>query len=355
MGRSAGEHTIVLKDGLHIYLRGKTWWVYAKIQGQDGPLRKSLHTSQRSLAEGQAWTEFDEANVRVRMGKPAGRVSFAKLAEDYLVSIANNSSMTYHKETIQRHLAPFFAIHVPDFSELNDSDILDYIQWRLKKTSRGSVPKNQTLNRENIVLRGLVAHAVRRGYISKDKAPEIAALKSDTKRRPAFSRDELAELIELAAKRIGLITHAGHQERRRLLLDWIVIMANAGMRPDEARQLTWGEVFMDDDPPYLHIPQSKSKRRKPRNTYPMPAAIDQLRTLKARQTDYLAQYRRKLKNSDFVFASHVHAKEEAIVGSFKGALRTLLEACSFSRSKADGELSSESLRHTYATIRECSC
>lgn len=351
MGRSAAPNTVVIKEGLHIFMRRKTWWVYIKLDGQKKSVRKTLSTKEIGEARTRAWAEYDEARHRMKTGKPASKVSFSKLADDYVVSMGNRGSKTYHAETIKRHLEPFFSIHVPDFSNVTSSDLQDYLNWRRAKLTRlGRPPKDTTLNRESVVLRGLIKHAVSRGYISKDQAPEVPLLKTTTARRPDFSHDELEEFLTRANERISETQHPVTKRSRQLLYDWIVVLLNSGLRPEESLKLTWADVRLGKSERFIHVPQAKSKRRKARNVYPMPEALEQLKELKARQSKMLKEHGRKLTNDDPVFASW-DGQIFSQVKSFKSGFGGLLDACLFSRKKADGDLSPESLRHTYATMR----
>ncbi len=351
MGRPPGQNSIVIKEGLHIYLRGKTWWAYIKTDDLKAPVRKTLKTSDATIARQKAWEIYDEVRHRQMSGRSVTKTDFSKLASDYLASMGNKGSAQYHADTIERHLKPFFSVHVSDFGLITNSNIVDYQQWRrAKPTASGSSPKDTTLNRESVVLRGLIKHAVKRGFLSKDAAPDVPLLKTEAARRPEFSRDELAELLKKAEARISKTDHTSTKKSRQLLFDWIVVMANSGLRPEESLKLTWGDVHLQSNKPYIHVPVAKSKRRKARNCYPMPDAIDQLRSLKARLGDELKAHGRKLKGTDPVFANW-NGKQLVQIKSFITAFSGLLDACSFPREKADGVLSPESLRHTYATMR----
>lgn len=351
MGRPPGQDSIVIKDGLHIYLRGSTWWAYVKTDGLKSPVRKSLKTSDTSIAKQKAWEAYDDVRLRQKSGRAASKTDFAKLARDYIASMGNKGSAQYHSDTIDRHLLPFFSVHVPDFGLLSESNILDYQQWRRSKLTRsGTPPKDDTLNRESVVLRGLIKHAIKRGYLTKDAAPEVPLLKTDSSRRPAFSRDELTELLSRAKARIDETPNPATKKSRQLLYDWIVVMAHSGLRPEESLKLSWADVYLQSNTPYIHVPQAKSKRRLARNCYPMPEVMNQLRLLKNRMTAELRESAHTLKNTDPVFANW-NGKKLIPVKSFKTAFSSLLDNCSFPREKADGVLSPESLRHTYATIR----
>ncbi len=355
MGRPHGDDRIEIREGLYIYVReSPVWQVYFKLNGSQKTTRRSLRTKDLTEARRLALEAYDEARLRQKAGKPQSGISFKKLTEDYLASLRSGVSKNYHNDTIRRHLTPFFEKRLPDICEITEADLLDYIQHRRAKLTKfGQAPKDQTLNRESVVVRGLLKHAVKRGYLTKNDVPDLPLIKTKTNRRPAFSRTELAELLEKAKARIDETKNEDTKRHRQLLYDWIVVQAHSGMRPEESLKLTWGEVHLDDAKPYLHIPAKLTKRRKERNSYPEAKAIEQLRDLKARQTAFLAQANKKLSSSNLVFS--VAGKSDAIelepILSFKNAFNGLLDACSFPRTKPDGNLSPESLRHTYATIR----
>src|SRR5262249_56490507 len=96
-------------------------------------------------------------------GEEIDRVSFARLKKSYLDQIHGQGKTAYHKETIDRHLLPFFA-RFDDISKLRTRDVLDYLQYRRAKGDKPPLP--QTLNRENSVLRQMMRHAVDRGWIT---------------------------------------------------------------------------------------------------------------------------------------------------------------------------------------------
>ena len=69
------------------------------------------------------------------------------------------------------------------------------MQWRRQKSvDQARTLTDKTLNRENIVLRQIIKHAVKRGYFSKDQAPVIESLKEQPNRRPNFTREDYQTL-----------------------------------------------------------------------------------------------------------------------------------------------------------------
>ncbi len=94
-------------------------------------------------------------------------------------------------------------------------------------------------------------HAVKRGYLTKENAPTVEREQEDHSRRPHFTRDEYAKLRRESWRRIGEIktrtrtreekdnglllpSNSELKETRRLLYDFIIFMANTGIRASEA-------------------------------------------------------------------------------------------------------------------------
>jgi len=347
MARPAGKESIEVRDGVYIKMRESgIWQVHFKLDGAEKAVRRSLKTKDRNEAKALALEVFDRARLRRLSGKPETAVGFEQLCEEYLASLSDGKPKTYHRDTIKRHLSPYFTAHVSDFSEIMDADVLDYDQWRRKK---GKEPKAKTLNRENVVLRGLIKFAVKKGYLTKDNAPDIASLTAEKTRRDNFTRDQLKTLIETAKARIDETKNAATREQRQLLHDWIVVLAYTGLRPGEPKLLQWSDVYLDADELHLHIRQGKTK---PRDVVPLDAAVDCLKAIRSRQRSYLSKQRKKLSQKHFVFSlPDIANKDLKQVRSFRTGFNNLLKACSFSDEKDGTSLAPYSLRHSYATMR----
>jgi len=348
MARPAGQDRIEVIDGVYIHLRDTDiWQVYFKLEGTKKAVRRSLKTNDLAQAKKLAVQEFNKAQQRQLSGKPQHVVSFEKFCEEYLANRPNHSSNTYHPDTIRRRLSPYFDTRLPDVSEITDADVLDYIQWRRNQGSEE--PKAKTLNRENVVLRGLIKFAVKKGYLTRDNAPDIAPLTAEKTRRDNFTRDQLKTLIETAKARIGETKNAATREQRQLLHDWIVVLAYTGLRPGEPELLQWSDVFLDAGERHLHIRQGKTKTR---DVVPLDAAVDCLKAIRSRQRSYLSTHSKKLTKIHFVFSSPDTAnKDLKQVRRFRTSFNNLLKACSFSGAKDGTSLVPYSLRHSYATIR----
>ncbi len=370
MGRHPATDRIVLQYGLHLYHRDSTiWQVYIRLKKRD-PIRKSLWTDDLAEAKELAWQEYTDAKERLVRNEPLRAVTFKKLTEDYLLTKAAKPSVKYHRDTIKRHFAPYFTANVADFSRLTDNDIVSYMQWRRQKSANeGKTLSNKTLNRENSVLSQIIKHAVKRGYLTKENAPTVEREQEDHSRRPNFTRDEYAKLRNEARSRIGEIktrtrtqeekeqglllpSNSELKETRRLLYDYIIFMANTGIRASEAKHLRWRHIDFNDE--LVKLDARITKNRKPREVVGRDPAMTRLRQIWKRKNRIAKVFGATVKQSDYVFSlldvSGGNFQLEQ-VKSFRTAFNNLLKACGFEYDALSQKHAITSLRHTYATIR----
>ena len=99
-------------------------------------------------------------------------------------------------------------------------------------------PLPQTLNRENSVLRQMMRHAVDRGWITQMPAIRYESERQTYSRRRHFNSHEYKQLWRTAKQRTkeleGIPLKARQHWQRLLLFDYIMILANTGIRVDES-------------------------------------------------------------------------------------------------------------------------
>ena len=148
------------------------------------------------------------------------------------------------------------------------------------------------------------------------------------------------------------MTKVDLKEQRRLLYDFIIFMANTGIRPSEAKQLRWRHVDISDK--LIKLDAAITKNKKPREVVGRDPAITRVRAIRKRQAAFLKPHGQSIKPSDFVFALPKMDGGNALldpVDSFKTSFRSLLKACGFEYDEHNQRHSITSLRHTYATFR----
>jgi integrase len=107
-------------------------------------------------------------------------------------------------------------------------------------------------------LRRAIRYAEAKGKVGRNVAALIDTPKGRTgRRRRAFSLPQAAALVLTSRELPVLELHAGLKDPRRpasLMHAYITVSLMAGVRPEEARAISWeDDVALDSDPPYVAV------------------------------------------------------------------------------------------------------
>lgn len=359
MGRKAKNETIEIDEGLYLKRKGDegVWHYYFRLD--DTVFRKTTKTRDKMKATKIAIESFQLAHDKLRNKAPIEQVSFRKLSKKYLEYISSQGKHSYHSETTRRHLLPFFK-KFEDVAKIRTKDIMEYVVDRQKK-AEGKVA-NQTINRENSVLRQTLKFGIDCGWVSKDVfVKPLGDAKS--RRRPHFTKDEYDKLVATSRKRSYEFKNSKNNQKntgksakelalltqqyweRNLLHDVIIILANTGMRVGELKTVTWRDVdFKEGEIQLHHAGKVRSSRRLIVRGY----GITALKRILARREDYL----KKTNGGDLKMNERVQSLPNGLfVNSFKRGFHQILIACGFEYTVTHERHSLTSLRHTFATLR----
>ncbi|MDQ2081222.1 tyrosine-type recombinase/integrase [Xanthobacteraceae bacterium Astr-EGSB] len=343
MGRKAKDTTIEVCEGLYLKPRDGVYHCYFRIAGRQ--FRRSMKTQDLGNAQQQALAWFNDVKTRHARGEEIDQVSFAKLRTSYLEHIKGESKSTYHSETIARHFLPFFA-KFSDVSKIKTGDVMDYRKYRVAKSE--TPPKPQTLNRENTVLRQLFRYAVDRGWMKQAPTVQQVSEKLTRHRRRHFTLDEYRLLRRTALARIKEFEHDKTKRyqlnQRQLLYDFILLVANTGMRVDETHSVIWRNV--DFDHAQIRLERG-GKVKSDRKLIMRGSAVRALTRIQERRLAFLAETDGKLSPNERVIAM----PDGTAVASLKKGFGELLIACGFEYASKDDRHTPTSLRHSYATFR----
>jgi integrase len=295
--------TVKLRDGdITLYTRGDSANWYAGYRLPDGGrLQESLKTRNKAEAKERAIARYDELKWRKKLGLTQDTVSFSQAADAWITHLEGEvaagtrkiRTVLDYKPCADRYLKPFFADKAID--SITAQDIAKYRVWRrdywikgpgsllkeieyerdgktltrkLTKKNR-KAPSPQTINGENVVLRGIFEHAVTQGWLSLNQVPKVenAVQKaSDSRERayPVFSQEEYTQLLTHIGK-WPLEKGISKKEkwRRDAILHFILILFNTGLREHELykkdertgeiRGLRWCDVdfFVSDKGKWL--------------------------------------------------------------------------------------------------------
>jgi integrase len=346
MGRKKNDDTIEVHTG--VYLKRSAvdapWQCYFRLDGRQ--VRKSTKTTELVVAKQLALQWFNEASRPTLEVPSRKRISFESLVESYLAHIQGLSKFDYHRDTLNRHILPYFR-QFKDIGRLTNADVQDYVNHRRLK---GSVLP-QTLNRENTVLRQLMTYAEKRGVLGQPIVIDHLNERLTRRRRPHFTIEEYVRLCHVAQARIeerdvtGKPLNSLVRQQRQLLFDYIKFLTNSGLRVDEARELRWRNIDLEGRKVLV---ESSGKTNRTRTAFVRATGILALRRIYDRRQNFILENGLgELNPNDRVFC----LDDGTPVDSFKKGFNALLQAAGFDYSDGRQKHALYSLRHSYATFR----
>jgi integrase len=218
-----------------------------------------ITTGEKDLKEAKevASDRYLDAKYRVRHGVPVQTKRFKDVAK---LSIARmqtaidggHGKKTYrdYVQATNKYLIPYFGSHHVD--KITAADMQKFAEWRVEQM--GKQPKASTLSNHNGALNRIFDEALLHNYVTKAQIPDLEnkGLKSD--RRPAFSRDEYLKLSRAMRHWVKKGREGKSRGMRLLLRDYVLILANTGMRHGtEAQNLRWNHISVIEQDGYKYI------------------------------------------------------------------------------------------------------
>jgi len=255
----------ILGGKVKLYRRddgGENWFCSAYFQGKNR--RKSTKTDSLSHAEEIAEDWFLELRGKNRAGlldSPTGP-TFNQAADifeaEYEVSTSGERSSRWvaeHKAHLKNHLRPFLGkkgvreITADTAQEYRINRAKNpYVRKKENSTEVPKPPARNTLDNEIITLRLVMKVALRKGWITG--LPDFSApyrKQMKVVRRPWFTPEEYKSLYTATREYARNAKTERSRYEAEELHDYVLFMANTGMRPDEAKNLEHRDVKMVKD------------------------------------------------------------------------------------------------------------
>ena len=374
---SISQESIKLREGkLVVFTRDRSPFFQCRIKLPRMPyVYKSLETRDKEAAVRLAEDIFAEARFKHENGLSIKPRSFKNVAREYLenmwsqVDAGRILEKKYHdhRKVIGRYLVPYFGEKLID--AISDAHVYRYQDWREVYWTTGpgagttyieyerrnaktgelekirspqrkpTFPSVSTKRTEASYLKAIFEQARRWGYVNGQTIPVIKTERLKSRRRPNFDIKEYRRLTRISVRRLKKAPSERVRLERMLLHDWLLIMANSGMRPTEAKNLRWMDVEFLKTEDGGHVVrlwvEGKGKRR---DLIAQPNARIYLERLKDRT--------KPESDEDFVFRS---ADGERIE-SFKKGFDALCKDAGILHDRYGDKRAPYSLRHTYATF-----
>ena len=243
---------------LHVYRRenSSNWQCSTYLAGKNW----RVSTKEDSLARAKEIAEDWYLTLRGKQLAGALKVgrTFRHAAEQFLreyeiITVGERSPK--YVDTIQMrlrvHLLPFFGDKV--LSEITPGLVQEYrihraTSRRDKTTGEPKRPSRSSLHQEIVILRHVLKTANRHGWLPF--LPDLSApYKTSGKitHRAWFSPAEYKQLYEATRARAKKPKKARWRKECEQLHDYVLFMANTGLRPDEAARLEYRDVAIVTD------------------------------------------------------------------------------------------------------------
>jgi integrase len=331
-------------DGrLHVYKRdgeSRYWQCSAYLAGRNWRASTKLESFDQAKDFAEDWylrLRGKKANGELRVGKTFKDAADKFLAEFPVITAGQrNESYTASKaQTVRVHLMPFFGNKLA--KEVNAGLVQEYRLKRMQDTSRtGKPPSRSTLHHEIVCLRQILKTAERHGWI--DYVPDMSSpYKSSGKitHRAWFSPEEYKMLYTATRERALHPLNNRHRQSCEQLHDFVLFMANTGLRPDEAYRLQYRDVSIvkDEGTGETILEIEVRGKRGIGWCKSMPGAVHPFKRLLERNTP---------ERTDPLFPSKHHHRE--LLNTILGELKL--------KTDRDGNMrTAYSLRHTYICLR----
>ena len=238
---------------LHVYKRenSRFWQCATYLAGKN----HRVSTKEEHLPQAKAFAEdwYLELHGKHRRGEIRNEKTFRDAAKaferEFRTLTEGERSPVYvdrHLNRLRLHLVPFFGDK--GLSEVTPGLVQDYRLHRRETSITGKPPARSTLHQEIVALRQVLKTAIRHGWL--EHLPDLSVpYKSSGKleHRAWFSPEEYRKLYEATRRRAKQPKKRQWKWACEQLHDYVLFMANTGLRPDEALRLEYRDVEIVED------------------------------------------------------------------------------------------------------------
>lgn len=336
------------KDGgIYLFVRGDykkpTWFCRIKVPGMLGYVSRSTRTTDEHLAFKFADNLYNQQLVKVLGGQVSNGPKITAGIDRYIERFeADEKQSVQYRILLLKRVKPLIGRQT--FDDLTTASISKLTDDLRKATRSGTMSPN-TVKRIYNDLRHFFRWSVEEGYLKE--IPKFPRVNGERSRRPHFNEAEWRKLVRYLREFVKVENRKTRRDRK-MLIDYVLILANTGIRVGEARTLKWRDIREVD-----------GGTGKPKNVILTVTGKTGIREVVARTPD-VKKYVRRLYDlrieeldgehlsSDGLVFCH---KDGSAIGSFKKSFQTLLKDCGLEKDSFGRARTIYSLRHTYATFR----
>ena len=223
----------ILDGKVSLYVKpNETIWQYGfKLNGQS--IRKTTKRTDFAEACSVATEAYIDARALAKAGYTVVTHAFDSVAKIAIKNmedaLANNVGKVIYRDyigVINKYFIPYFGklgIEKVDYQAL-----AAFSQWRRDVFKCN--PAHSTINTHNAALNRIFDTAVERRFITQSSIPTLKNDGEKGEKRPTFRLDEYKKLYEFSRSWKGAGKQGKITQKRELLHDYFLILANTGMR-----------------------------------------------------------------------------------------------------------------------------
>jgi integrase len=282
---------------------------------------------------------YEALRIRVLSGQTINAKTVSNVIDEFLATQKSKTENRFRDidQAIGKYLREYARGQKIDW--LDSKTLTLYFLWRTNEGSGQRTPGNNTLHSEAGELRRLLRWCKDMKYL--EEVPNFTSPIRKDNVRPAFSRQDWRKLTRHARHWIAGKTHPSVLRDRTLLWNYVLILANTGIRVGEARSLRWRDIRTEqndtNEPTVIFYVSGKTGGREvvARNA----EVLDYLQRIKSLYDQ---------PNPDGLVFAHPDGKQ---IGSFKRSFCSLIDDAGVTFDNNGVRRTIYSLRHTYATFR----
>jgi integrase len=355
---------------INLYLRGGTWHCSTTVGGvrfRTTTKETSLELA-RHVAEDWCLTLRGKSRAGILKTEKSFREAGEQFLKEYEIITEGQRSPRWvegHGIRLRLHLFPFFDDC--GLSQVTAGKVQEYRMHRMTsridpKTGKPRRPARSTLHDEIVTLRQVLKTAIRHGWL--DHLPDLSPpYKTQGKivHRPWFSPTEYKQLYEATRQYAREPFHDHYKWNAEQVHDYVLFMANTGLRPDEAKNLQHRDVsIVKDEATGEHILEIEVRgKRGVGYCKSMPSAVKPYRRLLNRPLPGLpqgkrARLRRGENPDDPVQQQEVRypqPTDPVFPGNHIKLFNGVLRRTGLKKDRDGNPRTAYSLRHTYICMR----
>ena len=326
-------------------LKNPKWQVRIRVPNAAGYKVVSAKTEDLKEAERCALNLYEETYLHVKSGGSVQSKTFKQVYEEwvkYVTTMGHTRRGGSWESTINRvglYALPFFGSKKID--TIGPVDFGDYWAWRKKNFTRKQ-PSNGTLRRERTSILPVFKFAVSRGYISA--MPNTEPPKANLERRPTFTQDEWRTIYTKARAWVVEGESKATWRQRFMTQQYILVLANTGLRVGELRGLRWSDLRTVNTPDGNRLIAEVRGKTGGREVAFQSGADEYIKRIYNMRVEELSE----APPDDEVVFCH---RDGTQIGTMKNAFISLLKFAGVPIERNGGSRTIYSLRHFYATMR----